>query len=74
MRTDHPVPHRGIDTIRTDIELLVRVHGSLRAVARHLNIDVAPLSRVMSGSTPPSPQVLSALGFRKRVVYEREGL
>ncbi len=53
------------------IDELVRVHGSLRAVARVTEIDAGYLSRLRAGEKDnPEPGVLRSLGLRRVVDYE----
>lgn len=59
-------------SLKARINQLVRVHGSLRAVARVTEIDIGYLSRLRSGkSKNPGLQVLQRLGLYKIVGYER---
>ena len=54
--------------IRQRIEELSVQHGSLRAAARVLQIDVSYLSKLKDGSkTNPSAKVLKKLGLRRIV-------
>jgi len=61
-------------SLKERINQLVRVHGSLRAVARATEIDIGYLSRLRSGkSREPGLQVLERLGLYKIVGYEGSG-
>lgn len=42
---------------------------SLRALAREWEIDVAHLSRILSGENEPGPRVLERIGLRSAVFY-----
>lgn len=60
-------------TIQQAIEQEVQIHGSLRAVAQDLGIDVGYLSRLASGEKEnPGSYVLEQLRLEKRVVYVRQ--
>lgn len=59
-------------TLERRIDELVAQHGSLRAVARVLEIDHGYLSRLRDGSKgEPSQDTLRKLGLRRIVSYER---
>jgi transcriptional regulator with XRE-family HTH domain len=61
--------------LKQRINELVTQHGSLRAVARVLGVDVGYLSRLRGGAkTNPSPEILRKLNLRKSVEvrYERK--
>lgn len=59
-------------TIAQRINELVAEHGSLVKAARHLDMDVAYLSRLRSGiKDAPSDETLARLGLAKRVTYTR---
>lgn len=54
------------------IDDLVIVHGSLRTLGELLDIDYSYLSRLRSGDKDdPSDAVLSRLGLKRTVIYER---
>jgi hypothetical protein len=48
----------------------VNVHGSQKALARHLGVGQAFLSDVLRGRRDPGDKIPAALGFRKVVSYE----
>lgn len=59
-------------TIQQAIEQEVEIHGSLRAAAQDLGIDVGYLSRLASGEKDnPGDYVLEKLRLEKRVIYVR---
>lgn len=59
-------------TIQQAIEQEVEIHGSLRAAAQDLGIDVGYLSRLASGEKDnPGDYVLEQLRLEKRVIYVR---
>lgn len=61
-------------TLAERIAQLVKRHGSMRIVARVIDIDVAYLSRLSSGEkTRPGKTILRRLGLRQIVTYERVG-
>lgn len=56
--------------IQTRIAELVEKHGSLRALARAIDLDVGYLSRLASGEKDnPSPDVLAKLGLVAVTIY-----
>lgn len=56
--------------LRGRIQELAKRHGTLRAVARVLEIDAGYLSRLQDGlKTEPSEAVLRKLGLRRVVTY-----
>jgi len=63
----------GVVSLRCRIKELIAEHGTLRAVARSLSLDVGYLSRLEHGDkTSPSPEVLAKLGLRDvGAMYER---
>lgn len=62
-------------TIQEAIAFEVEVHGSLRAAAKELGIDVGYLSRLASGEKDnPGDYVLEQLRLEKRVVYVRPAI
>lgn len=59
-------------SLQDRIAELIAQHGTLRAVSRELAIDVGYLSRLERGlKDEPSEEVLSKLGLRRVVRYER---
>jgi hypothetical protein len=59
-------------TIQEAIAFEVEVHGSMRAAAKSLGIDVGYLSRLSSGEKDnPGDYVLEQLRLEKRVIYVR---
>ena len=57
--------------IATRIEQLVQQHGSLRTVARVIEIDAGYLSRLRAGEkVKPEKDKLRRLGLRRVVSYE----
>ena len=58
-------------SLQERIEQLVERHGSLRAVARVVEIDAGYLSRLRTGEKlNPSKDKLRRLGLRRMVSYE----
>lgn len=61
-------------TLAERIEELVQQHGSLRAAARAVQMDVGYLWRLRDGEkAKPGAIVLRRLGLKKVVTYERIG-
>lgn len=61
-------------TLGARISMLVDRHGSLRNVAKVLEIDLAYLSRMQSGEkVNPSETVLRKLGLVRVVTYRLRG-
>jgi transcriptional regulator with XRE-family HTH domain len=59
-------------TLQERIDELVAAHGSLREVARLIDMDAAYLSRLRSGlMAAPSQVTLAKLGLRRKTSYER---
>lgn len=59
-------------TLAERIEELATQHGSLRAAARAIQVDVGYLSRLASGEKArPLKDTLRRLGLRRVVSYER---
>ena len=59
-------------TIQQAVEQEVEIHGSLRAAAQDLGIDVGYLSRLANGEKiNPGDYVLEQLRLEKRVFYVR---
>lgn len=60
-------------TLTKCIQWLILKHGSLRAVARNTGVDVAYLSRMMSGEKfQPSDETLAKLGISRNIEYRLE--
>lgn len=58
-------------TLQERIDQLVRQHGSLRAVARVIEIDAGYLSRLRAGEKArPGDVLLRKMGLRRVVTYE----
>lgn len=58
-------------TIQARIDYLIAEHGSLRAVARAIGVDVGYLSRLRSGEKArPEEDTLERLGLQRVVSYE----
>ena len=49
----------------------IRRHGSQAAFARHAGVSDVHISQVANAIREPGPAVLSALGLRKVVTYQR---
>jgi transcriptional regulator with XRE-family HTH domain len=57
-------------TLPERVQELVKLHGSLRAVARKTGVDVAYLKRLRDGEKQnPSDDTLKKLGIEKRILY-----
>lgn len=58
-------------SLKERIDQLVDQHGSLRAASRNTGVDVAYLSRLLSGEkTNPSIQTLDRLGLVRVTEYK----
>jgi hypothetical protein len=65
-------PAGGETTLAERIDELVKQHGSLRAVSRVLEVDVAYLHRLKVGDkTEPGDTLLRRMKLRRVVSYER---
>lgn len=59
-------------TLKDRLDELIAIHGSLRAVARVIEIDAGYLSRLHSGEkTNLGTKYLRRLGLREVVSYEK---
>lgn len=59
-------------TLQQRVKQLIREHGTLRAAARAIHIDVGYLSRLEHGEkSNPSEDILDRLGLTKVVTYRR---
>lgn len=57
-------------TIKERIDELCKTHGSLRKVAKSIDVDLGYLSGLRSGiKTNPSDIVIAKLGLKKIVTY-----
>lgn len=63
-----------MNKLRARIQELAKQHGSLRAVARVLQLDHGYLSRLQGGlKDEPGESVLRKLGLRRIVTYVNKG-
>lgn len=59
------------DEFLRHLRQLARTYGSQKALAEHCGVNPSWLSDILRGRRDPGQKLLTALGFRRVVTYER---